>query len=123
MRCHQEIDPCKGNAEMVSKLAQSLFCAALGAAAVVLSAGVLAQTAQPAPDQPSAAPQSTTAPGNTEIWRFPSQAVSARLFDLLDRNRDGYLSAAELANRQGDWIAVDSNRDGRISRSEFRALR
>jgi hypothetical protein len=107
---------------MVSKLVQPLVRVALGAVAVVLSAGVLAQTAQPAPNQPSAAPQ-PTATGNTEIWRFPSQAVSSRLFDLLDRNRDGYLSPAELANRQGDWIAVDSNRDGRISRSEFRALR
>jgi EF hand len=107
---------------MVSKLAHSLVWVTLGAAAVVLSAGVLAQTAQPAPDKPAAAPEST-ATGNTEIWRFPSQAVSARLFDLLDRNRDGYLSPAELANRQGDWIAVDSNRDGRISRSEFKALR
>ena len=44
------------------------------------------------------------------------------LFDRLDRNRDGYLSSAELASdeaRQANWIAVDRNRDGRIGRGEF----
>ena len=44
------------------------------------------------------------------------------LFDRLDRNRDGYLSSAELdseAARSGNWIAVDRDRDGRYSRSDF----
>lgn len=44
------------------------------------------------------------------------------LFERLDRNRDGYLSADELATdeaRSRNWIAVDRDRDGRISRSEF----
>lgn len=44
------------------------------------------------------------------------------LFERLDRNRDGYLSAEELATdaaRSRNWIAVDRDRDGRISRSEF----
>ena len=48
---------------------------------------------------------------------------SARLFERLDRNADGYLSPDELANQEGDWIAVDRDRDGRIGRSEFKALR
>ena len=46
----------------------------------------------------------------------------ASLFDRLDRDKDGYLSAIELATpeaRNGNWIAVDRDRDGRISRAEF----
>lgn len=49
-------------------------------------------------------------------------ATAASLFERLDRNKDGYLSPAELASeeaRSRNWIAVDRDRDGRISRSEF----
>jgi EF hand len=49
-------------------------------------------------------------------------APARSLFDRLDRNRDGYLSSAELDSeeaRRGNWIAVDRDRDGRISRREF----
>ena len=106
---------------MAPKPAQPLLWAALGAAAMVLSAGAMAQTAQPAPDRPSAAP------GNAEVRRLANQAQSSphstQLFERLDRNGDGYLSADELASQEGDWIAVDRDRDGRIGRSEFKVLR
>ena len=48
------------------------------------------------------------------------------LFRELDTNHDGYLSARELsapAAKQHNWIAVDRNRDGRISENEFGVVR
>jgi hypothetical protein len=44
------------------------------------------------------------------------------LFDRLDRDKDGYLSPEELASDEAksrNWIAVDRDGDGRISRAEF----
>jgi Ca2+-binding EF-hand superfamily protein len=51
-----------------------------------------------------------------------ASAAAASLFDRLDRNKDGYLSREELASDEANsrnWIAVDRDRDGRISRAEF----
>ena len=48
------------------------------------------------------------------------------LFRRLDTNHDGYLSARELSSpaaTRHNWIAVDRNRDGRISESEFGVVR
>jgi len=50
----------------------------------------------------------------------PSSAAS--LFERLDRNKDGYLTPDELTSDEAknrNWIAVDRDRDGRISRAEF----
>ena len=50
----------------------------------------------------------------------PSAAAS--LFERLDRNKDGYLTPDELTSDEAkhrNWIAVDRDRDGRISRAEF----
>jgi hypothetical protein len=81
--------------------------------------GQSAQDPKPAPQNQSAA-AGATAPATRE-----DPAATSRLFRELDRNHDGYLSDEELFSergRQGNWVAVDRNRDGRISPSEFRAL-
>lgn len=97
----------------------SVFLSTMGGiAAMVLSAPVPGQATSPSPDRPD-----STAAVDSVIWKLPGPDQSARLFDRLDLNRDGYLSESELASRQGDWLAVDRDGDGRISRPEFRALR
>jgi Ca2+-binding EF-hand superfamily protein len=51
---------------------------------------------------------------------------ASALFHSLDTNHDGVLSPAELAAPgagQGNWIAVDRNRDGRITQDEFGIVR
>lgn len=53
-------------------------------------------------------------------WSAEPDARS--IFERLDRNNDGYLSKEELAApeaQNGNWIAIDRDRDGRISRAEF----
>jgi hypothetical protein len=52
-------------------------------------------------------------------------SASLALFDRLDKNRDGYLTGTELTSQEAltaNWLAVDRDADGRISRSEFTAI-
>jgi hypothetical protein len=54
-----------------------------------------------------------------------SADADASLFERLDKNKDGYLSPDELTApeaKNGNWIAIDRDRDGRISRAEFNTL-
>jgi EF hand len=51
-----------------------------------------------------------------------NDALSEALFSRLDKNRDGYLTGAELTTGEAltsNWLAVDRDADGRISRAEF----
>lgn len=54
-------------------------------------------------------------------WSWGAEPADS-LFERLDRNTDGYLTPDELAGDEAktrNWIAVDRDRDGRISRAEF----
>ena len=52
-------------------------------------------------------------------------ASSQALFDRLDKNHDGYLTGTELTSQEAlstNWLGVDRDGDGRISRDEFTAV-
>jgi len=50
---------------------------------------------------------------------------SAALFDRLDKNKDGFVTreeARDASELQGRFAEMDTDNDGKISRSEMRAL-
>lgn len=106
------------------------FAAPLVAALAALSAEPAAAQSTPQDSAPSSAstaqqpaPPRSAAAGGSALVR--DEATTNRLFNELDRNGDGYLSPDELKSDHAlnnNWIAVDRNRDGRISRSEFEAV-
>jgi hypothetical protein len=52
-------------------------------------------------------------------------AASRALFERLDKNRDGFLTGTELTSPEAlasNWLGVDRDVDGRISRDEFSAI-
>lgn len=93
----------------------------IAAGAVLLAAGAFAQE-KPAARQNESASAGATAP-QPSFRR--DEAASRALFDKLDKNRDGYLTGSELTGPEAqtsNWLSVDRDADGRISRSEFTAI-
>ena len=90
------------------------------AVALCLSTSALAQSKPVAKDD--GASGGATAPNPS--FRRDADASRA-LFERLDKNRDGYLTGGELTSSEAltsNWISVDRDGDGRISRSEFTTL-
>jgi len=89
--------------------------------ALLLATGAYAQEKPPASKDDSAS-GGATAPRPS----FSRDANASRaLFDRLDKNRDGYLTGSELTSQDAlatNWISVDRDNDGRISRSEFTSI-
>ena len=67
---------------------------------------------------------------NKNRKKNPEVQKGDRMFDMLDTNKDGYLSSKELSKAMDPSQAylmtkskrVDKNRDGKIDRQEYRDL-
>ncbi len=93
----------------------------------LLAIALLAATTVFAQEKPAAAKDESASGGATAprpSFRRDG-AASQALFNRLDKNRDGYLTGAELTSSEAatsNWLAVDRDNDGRISRAEFSAV-
>ncbi|HEY7239332.1 MAG TPA: EF-hand domain-containing protein [Burkholderiales bacterium] len=106
---------------------------ALGFTLFVLAYALFALSSAFAQDKPAAAPSkeenaSESASGGATAPR-PSfrrdVAASRALFERLDKNHDGVLTGTELTSAEAlstNWLAVDRDGDGHISRGEFTAV-
>jgi Ca2+-binding EF-hand superfamily protein len=81
--------------------------------------------AQPEPKKEAAPQPRPSAAAGSSALRPEDREAARELFRELDRNGDGYLTPDELwseRGREGNWAAVDRDRDGRIAPSEFTTL-
>jgi hypothetical protein len=94
----------------------------LALALFILSPAYAQEKPATAPAKEESASAGATAPRPS----FRRDAVSSQaLFDRLDKNHDGFLTGTELTSQEAlstNWLAVDRDGDGRISRSEFTAV-
>ena len=100
---------------------------------LVLALALLNLSVAFAQEKPAATPPkdenaSENASGGATAARpsFRRDATSSQaLFNRLDKNRDGYLTGTELTSQEAlstNWLGVDRDGDGRISRDEFTAV-
>src|SRR5262245_17299510 len=96
------------------------------AVAAVLAAIALPLAAQTPggtpPSQGERGPAATGAPAPNPTANNPT-ALAAELFKALDTNRDGFISREEAkgSTAEASFDALDKDRDGRLSRDEYAA--
>lgn len=91
------------------------------AIALLFAASAFAQEKLAVSTSDSASGGATAAQPSLTRDATPSRA----LFDRLDRNKDGYLTGTELTSPEAqstNWLSIDRDGNGRISRSEFTAI-
>ena len=94
------------------------------AIALLAASGVLAQQKPATQNNGSNDSASGGATAPSPSFRRDASASQA-LFDRLDKNKDGYLTGTELTSQDAltsNWLGVDRDADGRISRAEFTAI-
>jgi hypothetical protein len=64
----------------------------------------------------------TTEPSTTSDMTTSDMTQQARVFEVLDQDRDGYVSKLEASDRVDDYDQADANNDGRLDRQEFSAI-
>jgi Ca2+-binding EF-hand superfamily protein len=67
-----------------------------------------------------------TLPQSTDITQSTNQPADvsqqARMFEVLDQDRDGFVSKLEAKNHIDHYSKADSNNDGRLDRGEFAVI-